>query len=211
MRNGHPFPSFSVITLAQKYLSPSSLVLDVGCNKGQTGKLLKDRAGCKVIGVDHSRQAVKEAKKVLDKVILADIELGKIDLGRDLFDLIILSNILEHLRTPLAVLQGLKRHLKPNGYFLIAVPNIAFWQIRLDLFLGKFNYQEVGILSQDHLRFFTYKTLKELVENAGLKIKESTTNYLGWRDKIARLWPTLLASQFVIICAPLRQPSLRQP
>ncbi len=199
MKNEHPFPSLAVITLAQKYLSPTSLVLDVGCNRGQTGKILKKRTGCRVFGIDNSQEVIKEAKEVLNQAILADIELDKIDFDKELFDLIILSNILEHLKSPLVVLKSLKRHLKPDGYFLIAVPNIAFWQLRLDLLLGRFNYQEVGIISKDHLRFFTLKTFKELLADDGLEITEITTNYLGWRDIIAKLGPTLLASQFVII------------
>lgn len=200
MKNGHPFPNLALIALAEKGLSPASLVLDVGCNRGQTGQILKEKTGCRVIGIDNSRQAVKQAKKVLDRVILADVESNHLNPGKTQFDLIILSNILEHLKNPLAVLQGLKKYLKPEGCFLIAVPNIAFWSVRLDLLLGKFNYQEVGIISQEHLKFFTAATLKKLVEKAGLKIKKAATNYLGWRDKIARLWPTLLASQFVILC-----------
>lgn len=202
MKNGHPFPNFSVITLAQKYLSSSSLVLDVGCNKGQIGKIIKDRTGCRVVGIDNSQKVLKRAKEVLDKVILADVESKNLILRNRQFDLIIFSNILEHLKNPIAVLKNFKRYLKPEGFFLIAVPNTAFWSIRLNLLLGRFDYQEVGILSWDHLRFFTLKTLKKMLQEAGLEIEVLITNYLGWREKIARLWPTLLASQFITLCHP---------
>lgn len=200
MTDERPFPNLAVINLAEKHLSPTSLVLDVGCNYGQTGEILKKRVGCRVVGIDNSPQAVKEARKILDKVIFADVESDKFNLGGKLFDLIILSNILEHLKDPLLALRRFKKYLKRDGYLLIALPNIAFWSIRRNLLLGRFEYQNEGILNQEHLRFFTHKTAKELIKRAGLKIEEETTNYLGWRAKIASLWSTLLASQFLLVC-----------
>lgn len=201
MTDENPFPNLAGVFLASKYLSPASVVLDVGCNRGQTGKVLKEAIGCKVIGIDNSPRALKEAQKVLDKVILADIESPKEPFG-DKFDMIILSNILEHLRDPLAILKSLKPQLKPTAYFLIAVPNIAFWPVRLSLLRGEFNYKDEGILNKNHLRFFTCKNLEKLLNDVDLEIEERATNYLGWRACVAKFWPTLLASQFLVICRP---------
>lgn len=200
MKANHPFPSPAVINLAQKCLSPTSIVLDVGCHTGLTGKTLKKLSGGQVWGIDISEKAIKKAKKVLDKTILTDINSPDLDLPKNFFDLIIMSNILEHLPNPSAILIKFKKFLKKRGLFLIAVPNIAFWSIRLGLLVGKFEYQDFGVLDKGHLRFFTLSSSRKLVQEAGLEIKEETTNYVGWRAKIAQLWPTLLASQFVILC-----------
>ncbi|MDP3955007.1 MAG: methyltransferase domain-containing protein, partial [bacterium] len=118
------------------------------------------------------------------------------------YDLIILSNILEHLKAPLEIILKIKKNLKKNGHLLIAIPNIAFWQVRRDLLFGKFKYQKEGILNEEHLRFYTYKTFTNLLSEAKLKIIETQTNYQGWRAFIADFWPTMLASQFIILCQP---------
>ncbi len=200
MKTEYPYPSQAVIDMALENLSSSSVVLDVGCNQGLMGKILREKTGCKVLGIDKSPLVLSRAKKVLDSVILADIDNDNINVQKASIDLIILSNILEHLVDPLATIKSLIPLLKPIGFFLIALPNIAFWPIRLDLLFGRFDYRNEGILNKDHLRFFTLKTFKQLLAEADLEIVETTTNYLGLRGKIARLWPTLLASQFNILC-----------
>jgi hypothetical protein len=44
------------------------------------------------------------------------------------------------------------------------VPNVANIAIRLMLLFGQFNYTERGILDKTHLRFFTRKTARRMVE-----------------------------------------------
>lgn len=87
--------------------------------------------------------------------------------------MILCSNVLEHLMDPLEVLGRLQKLLQPTGYFVIALPNVAHWSVRLKLLFGKFDYtKEGGILDEDHLKFFTLKTAMELLQKAGLKIVE---------------------------------------
>jgi hypothetical protein len=52
------------------------------------------------------------------------------------------------------------------------VPNVANITVRLALLFGRFNYMERGILDRTHLRFFTHKTARELLEHAGYAILE---------------------------------------
>jgi predicted ribosome quality control (RQC) complex YloA/Tae2 family protein len=57
-----------------------------------------------------------------------------------------------------------------------SIPNIAHGAIRLALLQGEFEYTEFGILDNTHLRFFTRKTVEDLLENSGYLLKnlEST-------------------------------------
>jgi len=197
----HPFPSQTVIKIAKENLFPGAKILDVGCHDGQTGAQIKKAVPCQVWGIDLDQKAIRKADCVLDKTILADITKPELPLPAKYFDLIIMSNILEHLPDPLAVLTGFKRFLKKDGLFLIAVPNVAFYPVRLNLLRGRFEYQENGILDYGHLHFFTLKSFNELIQKAGFDIKKITTNNLGWRGVVDKLWPTYLASQFIALCS----------
>jgi len=73
---------------------------------------------------------------------------------------------LEHLRNPWRVLEETQQLLKSEGYIVVSIPNIAHGAIRLALLQGRFEYTELGILDNTHLRFFTRKTVEQLFERS---------------------------------------------
>ncbi|NJE12847.1 class I SAM-dependent methyltransferase [Thermococcus sp. LS2] len=145
-------------------------ILDVGCATGYFGAKLKEM-GHKVYGVEISEKAGLEAKKLLDDVIIGDIEEIDLPYPERYFDVIICADVLEHLFNPKDVIIKLKRYLKHDGYLIASIPNVANWKIRFDLLKGKFEYSEVGPLDFGHIRFFTYYTAKRMFEEAGYKIE----------------------------------------
>jgi len=72
----------------------------------------------KIVAVDFFNRPEKLDKKV--EFIKQDIE--NLDLSGT-FDLVILNQVLEHIRNPLGLMENLKRNLNPHGRILIAVPN----------------------------------------------------------------------------------------
>jgi SAM-dependent methyltransferase len=88
------------------------------------------------------------------------------------FDVIVFSDILEHLYDPASVLTRHYRLLAPGGRVLISLPNIAIWNVRLSLFAGRFEYQETGTLDRTHIRFFTRRTFREFTRAAGLHVSK---------------------------------------
>ncbi len=153
------------------FIAPGSEVLDVGCSTGFLGSMLRKIKGCNVVGIDNDRAALRIAQQNLDSVIIADIENDEIKLRME-FDYIIFADVLEHTKNPEDVVNRFKRFLKHGGFILISVPNVAHPLVRLNLLLGRWNYTDVGIIDKTHLRFFTYKTAKEMLKKAGLKIVE---------------------------------------
>ena len=89
------------------------------------------------------------------------------------FDLILFSDILEHLYDPAEVLARHLSWLAPGGYVVISVPNIAIWNTRLSLLLGRFEYQDTGTLDRTHIRYFTRRALMRFARDAGLEIRRS--------------------------------------
>jgi len=150
-------------------------VLDVGCGSGVHGAELKRLYGHRVVGVDLSESSIQKAKGRLVEAYVADVtrpELYPFPDGRK-FDLIMFSDVLEHLYDPLDVLTRHYPLLAPGGKVLISLPNIAIWNVRLALLAGRFEYQDTGTLDRTHVRFYTRRTFRRFVREAGLDIRQS--------------------------------------
>ncbi len=143
-------------------------VLELGCSTGYMSAVLQHR-GCEVIGVEVDPDAAERARLYCERVIVGDLEQLDLvrELGDDRFDVIVASDVLEHLKNPQRLLRALQPFLRPGGYVVSSIPNIAHGSVRLALLGGDFTYQPVGLLDQDHLRFFTLKSVHSLFEDAG--------------------------------------------
>ena len=143
-------------------------VLDVGAGEGALGVELKGR-GCKVVCLEVDEARAGKAREKGLEVVLRNIEsAGLEDLGR--FEVVVCADVLEHLLDPAAALLRVKAALAPGGKVLASIPNVAFYGVRLRLLSGRFDYTDTGILDRTHLRFFTRRTARELLEGAGLKV-----------------------------------------
>ena len=143
-------------------------VIDFGCATGYFAQLLKSK-GCQVTGVEINPSAAKVAEQYCQQVIVADLDFVSLSeiLPQQTFDVAVFGDVLEHLRDPWKVLQETKQLLKPEGYVVASIPNIAHGAIRLALLQGRFDYMELGILDNTHLRFFTRKTVEQLFDDSG--------------------------------------------
>lgn len=143
-------------------------VLDVGCATGYLAKLMQSN-GCRVTGMDINAEALKEAEPFCEEVIHLDLDTESLAgaVGDRRYDVVLFGDVLEHLRDPAAVLQDARTLLAQDGSVIVSIPNVAHGAIRLSLLQGRFNYMELGILDETHLRFFTRKTLDELFLRTG--------------------------------------------
>jgi 2-polyprenyl-3-methyl-5-hydroxy-6-metoxy-1,4-benzoquinol methylase len=198
--------SFSFNKFVYNLVPENTTVLDIGCWNGNLGKALISGKGCVVDGVDFSKEILKEAlNNGYKKTYLMDLNKDpeKIKSLQNKYDVIVCADILEHLIDPKSVLSSLGKKLKPNGIIVISLPNVAFLLNRINLMLGKWDYTEFGILDKTHVRFFTKKTLKELVIDADLEVvDEKPYNQFGLLTKIYpldRFFPSLLCFQLGVI------------
>jgi len=182
-------------------------VLEIGCATGAVSKRLKEN-GCEVIGVEIDSGAAQLAKKYCQNVIIGDVEsMRDIPYPDEYFDVILLSDVLEHLKSPLVLLRRVKKYLKDDGCLVVSIPNVANWKIRLGLLWGKFNYEDCGILDRTHLRFFNEKGARRLLENAGFEIIKFDITpsilfpFVSKRLKylIAKMRPNIFAFQFLMV------------
>lgn len=152
-------------------------ILDIGCAMGKTSFELKKRGASFVAGVELSEKIGLEASKILDKVILGDIEKIDLPFESEYFDYIIYGDVLEHLTDPWFILSKNSKYLKKNGFVIASIPNVRHYSIIKDLvFKGKWPYVEEGIICKSHLRFFTLSEIKDLFAGSGYKITEIKRN-----------------------------------
>jgi 2-polyprenyl-3-methyl-5-hydroxy-6-metoxy-1,4-benzoquinol methylase len=154
-------------------------VLDIGCGEGFFAAKIVE-AGNRVVGIDVLPQA--KLTPAFVKFISADLDHGLQDVAAELgdqqFDRVLLQDVLEHLRSPENLLRDCYETLKPDGQLLVSVPNVANIAIRFSLLLGCFEYTERGILDKTHLRFFTRRTARRLLEETGYEIIDQKTTVI---------------------------------
>ncbi|MDD5067621.1 MAG: class I SAM-dependent methyltransferase [bacterium] len=148
-------------------------ILDVGCSTGVLGGQLKSAGQVYVAGLEKDRRMAQQAGKILDKVVCCDVE--KADLSRSFskqyFDLIILGDVLEHFTDPWGMVKKLSHFLKPGRFMAASIPNIRYYTTFLHLlFKASWPYRERGIYDRTHLRFFTYRNMRELFESNGFSL-----------------------------------------
>ncbi len=147
-------------------------VLEIGCASGYMTKELQSR-GCSVDAVEVHPLLASQAGKSGAKVIQADIEDAEtLNLLSPPYQVILMSDVIEHLVDPFGVLARLKELLDSFGYLLVTFPNVLHYRMRWRFLLGRFEYSETGILDWTHLRFFTFDSFKRYFSEAGLELLE---------------------------------------
>lgn len=155
---------------ADRLVGRGQRVLEVGCGDGAFGSELA-RAGNSVVGVD--RHPAVPLAAGYSNVVAADLETGLGDgvrNGTAQFDRVLLLDVLEHLRNPDSILTEAKAVLDRRGKLIVSVPNAVNLTVRFMVLFGHFDYNDRGILDWSHLRFFTKKTIRILLERHGYRI-----------------------------------------
>ncbi len=154
-------------------IADNSVVLDVGCSYGYIGNWLKINKNCILYGIDNNAEALNYSKEnagykdvfLIDLDNPSGIDFERFDKFGEIFDYIILADVIENLGHPSKNLILLSQKLKFYSNMLISIPNISNADIILNLIEGKFNYGKEGILDKTHLRFFTRNSFVEWIES----------------------------------------------
>lgn len=211
-RKHSPFSSHEKIL--KKLPSSGKKLLEFGGGNGVLYQSMTDK-GLEVICADIQRTPYSRVPE--ERFInLKETELKSLGPGRE-FDYVVLSDNLPKMVDDHRFLDSIKRYVKLDGKVIVVVPNIAIWFYRLSLLIGRFNYDNKGILDRKNLHFYTRSTIYQAMERAGYKIESVSysglpfevvfeslgkSNLLKAVDSIYNFfvsaWPTLFAYQFII-------------
>lgn len=175
-------------------------VLDVGCANGDMGEMLR-RQDNYVVGWDISDKAIKKAKEVLDQAELVDVESDILPIEKEMYDLVVLPEVIEHLFNPEDVLAKIiRKYLKTDGTILITTPNFLHWINRFKFLGGKFRYEEKGMFDRSQVHFFTWGTLGDLIQSLGMKVERQSHVFVpSFIEPLAKYRPSIFAYQFVVL------------
>jgi 2-polyprenyl-3-methyl-5-hydroxy-6-metoxy-1,4-benzoquinol methylase len=196
--------AFIVSTLEGGYKDPNEVdVLDVGCGNGIISLNLGE-LGYNVHGIELSEDALEIAKSQnkFSNVIFEKANAETLKLKGKRYDVVICSEVLEHLHHPENLLSELRFLIKDDGILIVTVPNgigpremlvtRPFIKIRnnngfswklVSSIKNKLGYSGTTIQSAasdlDHIQFFTKKQLKKLAKDSGFDIiKLNAANFI---------------------------------
>jgi len=193
-------------------LSP---VLDVGAAQGMLGHLVQG-SGLVIDAVEANPDWAKLARPYYRNTWASIVE--DAPLPNNEYKLVVCADVLEHTPNPVGVLKRLREAATSDGTFIISVPNVAHVAVRTMLLFGYFPKMERGILDRTHLQFFTKDTAREMLNAAGLELREMRATGVPldevWKSGEGKLpyrimqkaqhvaldvWPRMFAMQWVMV------------
>jgi len=196
-------------------------VLELGPGPGAMTQVLRAR-GHAVTVVENDPAALQALRPLGVQVVEEDLDdLAWLDALQERgFDAILACDVLEHLRQPEQVLKALSGLLQPMGCLVISLPNIAYAGVAAALRAGVFDYADKGLLDRTHLRFFTRRSIEQLLMDCGwvplaweanrVPVEQSEFAWYwdalpdAWRQHLLTGWADFDVYQWMVVAAPAR-------
>jgi 2-polyprenyl-3-methyl-5-hydroxy-6-metoxy-1,4-benzoquinol methylase len=163
-------------------------VLDIGCAEGRLLKSLL-QYGCDCYGVEH-KSYPHERFLESDRITYFSGDIASFELEQESFDIIMMWHVLEHVDFPDRVINIINRLPKPDGLFIVAVPNFSCAESRifkehwfhLDVPWHKYHFSEISLKY-----LFSKNTIETLscatfcMEQGPYGLLQSILNSLGFQ------------------------------
>jgi SAM-dependent methyltransferase len=198
-------------------------IVDVGCGDGMCTELTARLAGehhppHHVAGVDWAAAPLKQAAERGLTLVRGSLDTG-LPFASGSVDVVILSEVVEHLVDPDGGLAELHRVLRPGGHLVLSTPNLAAWFNRGLLLAGiqpifsevslRRVYGRPGQVVAGHLRLYTRRALTGFL--AGLGFTDVRVSGACYHDVPAPLRPLDRAFRLVPDLAAILMAHARKP
>jgi SAM-dependent methyltransferase len=155
-----------------------ALIVDVGCGDGMATEFAaRANPGHRFVGLDWSVDALRQARSRGLTLVRSEVGSASLPIASGSADVVIMSELIEHLVDPDSALEEAWRVLKPAGTLLLSTPNLAAWYNRGLLALGiqplftevslRGVFGRPGTQVAGHLRLFTMRALVGLLTARG--------------------------------------------
>jgi len=141
--------------LGGHFITPHSLVGEVGCGHGIVQTQIEKRYSLMVDGFDLNLSALKKSVADLHRKFLYDIH-ERNTRFKNAYDILIVFDVIEHVVNPVAFLDAAGFHLKSGGVMIINVPALKFAFSKYDFAVG-------------HLERYSLKNLKKIAAESGFE------------------------------------------
>lgn len=167
-------------------------ICDLGSGTGYLSSRL-GALGYRVTGIDASDRLLAVANEhfASDRVAFHRGIIGEDALEAlappDGFDLVVSSDVVEHLFHPKSLAESAFRITKPGGYLVLGTPYHGYVKNLAIALLGKWDAHHDVHWDGGHIKFFSVRTLRQLVESAGYTVERF--EYYG---RMAGLWKNMI-------------------
>jgi 2-polyprenyl-3-methyl-5-hydroxy-6-metoxy-1,4-benzoquinol methylase len=146
-----------ILNLADRLAPSRGSLLDIGPNTGTCMALARDR-GWRAYGVEINDEAARYCREQRGLDVTSGA-LAEHTYPENSFDIVLMGDVIEHLRDPLDSMRIVQRMLKPGGAVIISTPDIGGWAARL-----------LQVKPEEHLYYFAPSTMETLLRKAGLDV-----------------------------------------
>jgi SAM-dependent methyltransferase len=157
-----------------------AVIIDLGCGDGSALAIAAEHNPAhRFAGIDWSGDALRQAQAAGLTVVRASVSGGSLPVADGAADVVIMSELIEHLVDPDGAVAEARRILRPGGSLLLSTPNLAAWYNRGLLAFGiQPIFSEVslrgvfgrpGRVVAGHLRLFTRRALTEFLAASGFR------------------------------------------
>lgn len=184
-------------------------ILDVGMGSGLFMNQLRNtfpETSFLIDGIELQDDVLELGKSRGFMIKKCNIEIENFPYQNDFFDIVFCTEVIEHTHAPVHVIQEVNRVLKNKGLFIFSVPNVAEWQKRLLLLLGKniyYSYNSPKNIPEKaidlHQREYTISEVKKLLSENGFKVEQIGTSISGWTKNLS---PVYIISRFLSFINP---------
>ena len=166
--------------------NPGATILELGCAEGSTGARALAQGKCgHYVGIELHEPSAAIARIRLSEVHVGNIETMPLPFAPASFDALIISEVLEHLVDPWAVLARLAPLVRPGGLVFASSPNISHHKVIRSLLRGRWDLADQGVMDRTHLRWFTPASYAAMFEGAGFVVEETRpVRPFGWKPRL---------------------------
>lgn len=163
-----------------RFLTQKNTILDFGCGTGNLLALIPNEH--EKWGVDLDDELIKENQKKNQEIYFYN----KYDFEKkflyDYFDIIILTDVLEHVPSPKIFLEQMKKYLKKDGKIFVEGPleiNLSLVNF-ISIFYFKYFKKKYNDFIPYHQFFSNHKSQKKIFLSSSFRIIDFKTYDNGW-------------------------------
>jgi len=187
----HEYVWPAILRLLPSYTDPEIVqVLDLGCGNGYIASRLHE-LGFSVTGVDASPDGIALARQAYPEIDFQTASIyDNLSIPHDgMFDLVVSSEVIEHLYYPRLLLRNAFAALKVGGTIIVTTPYHGYLKNLALSIAGKWDDHHAVHWDGGHIKFFSERTLKSMLEETGFTdIRFSNAGRVPW------LWKSMVCS-----------------
>ncbi len=163
-------------------------VVDIGCGNGALCRELASR-GYEVVGCEPSADGIRLARSAAPELVFHQIGVDDdpSQVGDESFDVVIATEVIEHLVRPRNLLRFAKKVIRPGGHLIISTPFHGYLKNLALALTNKWDSHLTPLWDGGHIKLWSHKTLSQLLKEGGFRL----VRFIG-AGRIPLLWKSMI-------------------